>query len=845
MSAIFISHSSEDKELAREIRARLKEQKHVSVFLDFDPDRGIPAGSNWERELYRQLSSCRAVIVLCSEHSMKSQWCFAEVAYARATKKQLIPIKVTDCTIASILADTQLIDLTVDQEEGYRRLWNRLRELGLDPANVFEWDGQRSPFPGLEPFEEKDAAVFLGRENEIQSLIAELGSSLHLPDPRLFVVRGASGSGKSSLIRAGVLPRLRRDPDKWLVLEPFRPADRPFEGLALAIARAMKRDDWSAILDLLRKSADEENRILVGLALDLAPHQQGVVITIDQAEELFAPERTDVMEPFLRLLGRIAGMADGPFFVILTLRSDFLPAFEDHRELRGKPNMGIHIPPLMDDHLARIIEGPARIAGIELEPGLVQVMVTDVGAATALPFLAFVLRQLWENHKDEKQFTFQHYAALDGLKGAIGRAAENVWDYAAKEGQEESLRRVFLSMVQVGEEDQLMRRPAKLARIPQDLQKTIERFVRGRLLVTGGVEQGEPVVEVAHEAVLTGWPRLAAWIQEVRGDLRLLRQVRLAAAEWEQNANAEEFLWSEKRLVAVYQMNDRLEPEWSAAERRFAGLVEGNDLWAEIEDLGTRHHRRAQIGDRLARDGDARPGVGLRADGLPDIAWCDVPRGEIEIDERVFVVEPFQIAKYPVTWAQYSAFLQAADGHQNRGWLAGLAGHVERAGDERREVANHPADNVSWFDAVAFCRWLSARLGFEVRLPAEWEWQQAATGGQPANRYPWGEDWDARRTNTRESGLQRTTAVGMYAHGASPVGALDMCGNVYEWCLNQHERPEEIGMEHFAPKAERGGSWLWGHDYAGATVRGEDMPDIRVTDHGFRICRARADNQGQ
>src|SRR5258706_1541064 len=233
MSAIFISHSSEDKELADEVRTRLKEQNHVPVFLDFDPEHGIPAGSNWERELYSHLSGCRAVIVLCSEHSMKSQWGFAEIAYARAMKKHLFPVKVADCTITSLLADTQTIDLTKDREEGYRRLWAGLREVGLDPASVFEWDGKRSPFRGLEPFEEKDAAVFLGREKEIQSLIADLSHSRGVRDPRLFVVRGASGSGKSSLIRAGVLPRLSGDPDKWIVLEPFRPADTggPFVGL--------------------------------------------------------------------------------------------------------------------------------------------------------------------------------------------------------------------------------------------------------------------------------------------------------------------------------------------------------------------------------------------------------------------------------------------------------------------------------------------------------------------------------------------------------------------------------------------------------------------------------------
>ena len=470
-----------------------------------------------------------------------------------------------------------------------------------------------------------------------------------------------------------------------------------------------------------------------------------------------------------------------------------------------------------------------------------QAMVTEAGTSTALPILAFVLRQLWDRHGHTKQFTLQDYRDLNGLQGVIGRTAEAVYEEAVNtEDEEQSLRKAFLAMVQVGEEEQLIRRPVRLAQLPPEVHTLVERFVRGRLLVKSSAAGGEPVVEVAHEAVLTSWPRLATWIREVRGELRLLRQMRLAAAEWEENGEAEEFLWPDKRLVAVYEMIDRLEPELSEVERRFVGLVGDGDLLEELNDLATRHHRRVQIGDRLAREGDGRPGVGLGQDGLPDIVWCDVPGGEISLEGCAGSchVEPFQISKYPITWAQYSAFLQAPDGFQNPQWSEGLAPHAEHAGGGRKRPANHPAENVSWFDTVAFCRWLSGRFGYEVRLPTEWEWQQAATGGDPARSYPWGAEWDARRANTLESSLQRTTAVGMYPHGASPVGAQDMSGNVYEWCVNEHENPEKVGLGGSAPRAVRGGSWQWEPKYAGATVRGPDVPDVRIPDHGLRVARA-------
>jgi formylglycine-generating enzyme required for sulfatase activity len=120
---------------------------------------------------------------------------------------------------------------------------------------------------------------------------------------------------------------------------------------------------------------------------------------------------------------------------------------------------------------------------------------------------------------------------------------------------------------------------------------------------------------------------------------------------------------------------------------------------------------------------------------------------------------------------------------------------IDDGGTQRRQVSSHPAQNVSWFDATAFCRWLSGRLGFEVRLPFEWEWEQAATGGNPGNTYPWGTDWDATRANNSESRLQRTMAVEMYPGGASNQGVLDLCGNVGEWCANAFDDPRLLDQK--------------------------------------------------
>ena len=126
--------------------------------------------------------------------------------------------------------------------------------------------------------------------------------------------------------------------------------------------------------------------------------------------------------------------------------------------------------------------------------------------------------------------------------------------------------------------------------------------------------------------------------------------------------------------------------------------------------------------------------------------------------------------------------------------------------------ANSPREAVSWFEAVAFSRWLGKRTGSTIRLPTEWEWQLAATGGDPDSEYPWPGEWDPARCNSGESRFNRTSAVGIYPHGATRQGVLDMAGNVWEWCLNKHDNPRiadalRMDSDERGQRVIRGGSW--------------------------------------
>lgn len=265
-------------------------------------------------------------------------------------------------------------------------------------------------------------------------------------------------------------------------------------------------------------------------------------------------------------------------------------------------------------------------------------------------------------------------------------------------------------------------------------------------------------------------------------------------------------------------------------------------LLQELENNETTDQQRLEIGERLANAGDPRPGVGVK-DGIPDIVWLPVtPGGTVKImrvwhpetpDEEAkvmhiqyFDVEAFYISKYQVTYAQYLAFVEAEDGFENLAWWQEMpeAYQRQKLDEQRTKLLNNPRDSVSWYQSVAFARWLNNKLqGLElphpsrkgglrvggnaqIRLPAEWEWQWAAQNGAEARPYPWG-DKKTRTANTAESGLKQAIAVGMYPHGSAACGALDMSGNLMEWCLNDKEDLVVRGVESTASKAHRGGDW--------------------------------------
>ncbi len=272
---------------------------------------------------------------------------------------------------------------------------------------------------------------------------------------------------------------------------------------------------------------------------------------------------------------------------------------------------------------------------------------------------------------------------------------------------------------------------------------------------------------------------------------------------------------------------------------------------------------RAAIGRALGLTGwDNRRGVGIgrNANGvtLPDIEWEEIPGGEFQYgDESEYAAKPqkltlptFLISRYPVTYAQFQTFLDDPEGFADLRWFDGLAASDDdrRMEEQYFKFANHPRETVNWYQAMAFCRWLSWRFGGEydlkkvdewaVRLPTEFEWEKAARGTD-GRIYPYKGDYDAAKGNTDDTGIGQTSAVGAFPNGASPYGVMDMSGNVCEWCLSNYDKPaldarkENVRTDDI--RVLRGGAWFVVLIYARAVSRNNNNAADRNNNIGFRL----------
>ncbi|MFN4023210.1 MAG: TIR domain-containing protein [Hyphomonas sp.] len=566
MGVIFISHSSRNNAEAIAVRDWLRAEGYAETFLDLDPEHGLAPGQRWEEELQKAGERCLAVVVLISPDWCASKWCFHEFKFAKALGKKIFPVLIKP-TIWSdlpqeLVSHFQMADISLPErrEDGLIRLRFGLQRAGLDPRH-FSLPAGRPPYRGLKALEEEDAAVFFGRDAQITAGLDALRQMRSGTPQRILTIAAASGAGKSSFLRAGLIARLKRDEENFLVLPIWRPGRDALGGeTGLLRAFGLPAAGASPAPYLARKQAEVTERFQ---ALARAANEAGhatvptLVLPLDQAEELFSAENHSAGAAIDLLLDSLEAVPD--LVMIATIRSDSLGNLQADSRLAQQLKL-FNLPALPPAAFKEVIEGPARLASppIVIEPALTERLMADLHDKDALPLLAFTLERLVEGYADDHLIELSEYEeGLGGLDGAISAAVSAAMRRAAADpalpsGRMELdalARSAFIPwLVQLDEADASpKRRVARMQDIPEAARPLVLHFVSERLLVAGEAG-GETTVEVSHEAVLRHWHGLVQWISDERITLEGLSRILRSAADWrrseaEATARSEEFLF--------------------------------------------------------------------------------------------------------------------------------------------------------------------------------------------------------------------------------------------------------------------------------------------------------------
>jgi WD40 repeat protein len=566
MTALFVSHSVNDQAATERVRDRLRAEGIQALFVDFDPDQGIPAGRNWERELYAQIRKADGVVFLASPASVRSQWCFAEVALARLLDKPVFPMIIEAGPRHPLLRDTQEVNLVRDGDGAFGQLWAGLRRAGLDPHTSFAWDPNRSPYPGLTAFSEQDAAVFFGREHETHRLLDLLKPTLN-GRGQLVAVVGPSGSGKSSLVRAGLLPRLARLPHQWLVLPRLVPGPQPIRQLARSVAQAhneyaghdTRRARAAELADQLADGAPVLVELIERLRDTRAEEPPSVLLVIDQAEELATLTGAAERAAFLDLVHGAVHSSIG-VWILATIRAEFFSPLLEHPGAASLIDEVLPIGPLHQSQLFEVVEGPADRAGLQFAPGLAGRLVNDTVGGDALPLLAFTLRQLADHAGPDGHITIKDYEAVGGVVGALRSQADRTASACSEYGPPELVVMALTRLATISGEGELTRRRVLHRTLPESEREIVQAFIDARLLTSDTNEQGEAIVEVAHEALLRQWPPLRQAIDARREQIRLRADLERWAQDWERAGRQDSYLISGDRLLEAQR--------WAATHSR-------------------------------------------------------------------------------------------------------------------------------------------------------------------------------------------------------------------------------------------------------------------------------------
>jgi len=587
---VFLSHNSRDKPAVERLGVKLK-RDGLEPWLD---KWHLTPGGRWQEELAAGIRDSAACAVFVGPHGM-GDWVYEElgVALDRAAKDRGfrlflvllpgLPEPFDPTSLPPFLSTRTWVDLRagIEDTRAFQHLINAIKGVPFGQQTPSEPNTDVCPYRGLQTFDEEHAALFYGRENDIQRLTEKLKGT------RFLAVLGPSGSGKSSLVRAGLIPALRQgalpDSQHWTICT-FTPGAHPLTSLAAHLVRLFPQEAMHRTLDAL--TADPRTlHLAVALAHAGQSAQSGqpggasaqIVWVVDQFEEVFtlcqdAAERA----AFLANLLYAAALADGSCTVVLTLRADFYPKCATYTDLAARiAAQQFLVSPLDRDGLRLAIEEPAWQSGLEFEQGLIETILADVSSQPgALPLLEHALLELWERRRG-RLLTLEGYRESGGVQGALAKRADTIYSGLSPDEQRIA-RRTLLRLTQPGEGTDDTRRRAELSELVTHgdtsaaVEVVVQDLVAARLLTTSedSPTHGQ-VVEVAHEALIRGWPRLRAWLDEDRAGLRLQRRLTEAAREWERLRRDDGLLYRGARLAEALEWRALQEDSLNSQERAF------------------------------------------------------------------------------------------------------------------------------------------------------------------------------------------------------------------------------------------------------------------------------------
>jgi WD40 repeat protein/DNA-binding SARP family transcriptional activator len=542
-------------------------------------------------------------------------------------------------------------ELGVEPSHETTTLYDSIRDEKLRPPAVVSLSNEESPVPGkcpykgLQYFDESDADLFFGREKVTAKLVTRLRQCLSPQSGenwggRFLAVVGPSGSGKSSIVRAGLIPALKRCEPLADNIQPLHgsagwpfhiitPTAHPLEALAASLTRDTESVTATSILidDLARDPRSlhlfvqkQLSALASTIPLSRTKGQAGdgnyLLLVVDQFEELFTlcrddTERrafvdnllyaADLTPPSLATDGEAVKINPeqswsdvGPTIIIITLRTDFYSQCAPFGNLRqALSSQQEYIGPMNAEELRQAIEEPARRGRWSIEPGLVDLLIRDVGDEPgALPLLSHALLETWQQRKG-RILTLTGYTASGGVRGAISRTAETTLRTLVPE-QQAIARGIFLRLTELGEGTQDTRRRVALAELfPRPEQTPIVEAVLKTLVDARLVTTSDGTVEVAHEALIREWPALREWLDEDRQGLRLHRRITDAAQEWARLGHDPEALYGGMRLAQSWEWAETHMVDLNVLEREF---LDTSKTHAEQEAADRESQRQRELG---------------------------------------------------------------------------------------------------------------------------------------------------------------------------------------------------------------------------------------------------------